>query len=145
VGGGDPEDGEGFGNVLLEPDGELRRSLLVAGDRVPKGSRMKKRCSAEQIVGLLRLGDVDLGKRMNVPDVCTPPDAFPTLEMCPYPLPRILFTTCRQLVSYSSEPVLWLIPAGPDSASPNFDSHPVAGRFPGSESRPGMFLPLAAR
>ena len=21
------------------------------------------------------------------------PDAFPTLEMCPYPLPRILFTT----------------------------------------------------
>jgi len=31
---------------------------------------MKKRRSAEQIVGLLRQADVDLGKGMNVPDVC---------------------------------------------------------------------------
>ncbi len=31
---------------------------------------MKKRRSAEQIVGLLRQVDVDLGKGMNVPDVC---------------------------------------------------------------------------
>ena len=31
---------------------------------------MKKRHSAEQIVGLLRQTDVDLGKGMNVPDVC---------------------------------------------------------------------------
>ena len=31
---------------------------------------MKKRHSAEQIVGLLRQADVDLGKGMNVPDVC---------------------------------------------------------------------------
>jgi hypothetical protein len=57
---------------------------------------MKKRRSAEQIVGLLRQADVDLGKGMNVPDVCRrlhPSDTFPTLEMCPYPLPRIRFTT----------------------------------------------------
>jgi transposase len=31
---------------------------------------MKKRRSTEQIVGLLRQADVDLGKGMNVPDVC---------------------------------------------------------------------------
>ena len=31
---------------------------------------MKKRRSAEQIVGLLRQADVDLGKGANVPDVC---------------------------------------------------------------------------
>jgi len=31
---------------------------------------MKKRRSAEQIVGLLRQADGDLGKGMNVPDVC---------------------------------------------------------------------------
>ena len=31
---------------------------------------MKKRRSAEQIVGLLRQADVDLGKGMSVPDVC---------------------------------------------------------------------------
>ncbi|MFM9196346.1 MAG: transposase, partial [Planctomycetia bacterium] len=31
---------------------------------------MKKRRSAEQIVGLLRQADVDLGKGTNVPDVC---------------------------------------------------------------------------
>jgi putative transposase len=31
---------------------------------------MKKRRSAEQIVGLLRQVDVNLGKGMNVPDVC---------------------------------------------------------------------------
>ena len=31
---------------------------------------MKNRHSAEQIVGLLRQADVDLGKGMNVPDVC---------------------------------------------------------------------------
>jgi len=31
---------------------------------------MKKRRSAEQIVGLLRQAAVDLGKGMNVPDVC---------------------------------------------------------------------------
>jgi hypothetical protein len=31
---------------------------------------MKKRRSAEQIVGLLRQADVDFGKGMNVPDVC---------------------------------------------------------------------------
>ena len=31
---------------------------------------MKKRHSAEQIVGLLRQADVDLGKGMNVLDVC---------------------------------------------------------------------------
>jgi transposase-like protein len=31
---------------------------------------MKKRRCAEQIVGLLRQADVDLGKGMNVPDVC---------------------------------------------------------------------------
>jgi hypothetical protein len=31
---------------------------------------MKKRRSAEQIMGLLRQADVDLGKGMNVPDVC---------------------------------------------------------------------------
>jgi len=31
---------------------------------------MKKRRSAEQIVGLLRQADVDLGNGMNVPDVC---------------------------------------------------------------------------
>jgi len=31
---------------------------------------MKKRRSAEQIVGLLRQADVDLGKGAHVPDVC---------------------------------------------------------------------------
>jgi transposase-like protein len=31
---------------------------------------MKKRRSAEQIVGLLRQADVDLGKGATVPDVC---------------------------------------------------------------------------
>jgi putative transposase len=31
---------------------------------------MTKRRSAEHIVGLLRQADVDLGKGMNVPDVC---------------------------------------------------------------------------
>ncbi|MFN5756095.1 MAG: transposase [Planctomycetia bacterium] len=31
---------------------------------------MKKRRSAEQIVGLLRQADVDFGKGANVPDVC---------------------------------------------------------------------------
>ena len=31
---------------------------------------MTKRSSAEHIVGLLRQADVDLGKGMNVPDVC---------------------------------------------------------------------------
>ena len=31
---------------------------------------MKKRRSAEQIVGLLRQADVDLGKGSTVPDVC---------------------------------------------------------------------------
>jgi putative transposase len=31
---------------------------------------MKKRRSAEYVVGLLRQADVDLGKGMNVPDVC---------------------------------------------------------------------------
>jgi hypothetical protein len=31
---------------------------------------MKKRCSAEQLVGLLRQADVAIGKGMNVPDVC---------------------------------------------------------------------------
>jgi putative transposase len=31
---------------------------------------MKKRRSAEQILGLLRQADVDLGKGMNVSDVC---------------------------------------------------------------------------
>jgi len=31
---------------------------------------MKKRHGAEQTVGLLRKADVDLGKGMNVPDVC---------------------------------------------------------------------------
>ena len=35
-----------------------------------KGSQMKKRRSAEQIVSLLRQADVDLGKGTNVPDVC---------------------------------------------------------------------------
>ena len=35
-----------------------------------KGSLMKKRRSTEQIVGLLRQADVDLGKGANVPDVC---------------------------------------------------------------------------
>ncbi len=34
---------------------------------------MKKRRSTEQIVGLLRQADVDLGKGMNVPDVCRRP------------------------------------------------------------------------
>ncbi|MFM9025002.1 MAG: transposase [Planctomycetaceae bacterium] len=31
---------------------------------------MKKRRSTEQIVGLLRQADLDLGKGTNVPDVC---------------------------------------------------------------------------
>jgi|GEM_PF-5066145 len=47
---------------------------------------MRKRRSAEQIVGLLRQADIDLGERMNMPDMCRRlyhPDTFPTLEMCP--------------------------------------------------------------
>jgi hypothetical protein len=57
---------------------------------------MKKRRSAEQIVGLRRQAGLGLGKRPNGPYVCRrlhSPDTFPTLEMCPYPLPNILFTT----------------------------------------------------
>jgi hypothetical protein len=57
---------------------------------------MKKRRSAEQIVSLRRQAGLGLRKRPNGPYVCRrlhSPDTFPTLEMCPYPLPRILFTT----------------------------------------------------
>ena len=57
---------------------------------------MKKRRSAKQIVGLRRQAGFGLVKRPNGPYVCRRlhrPDTFPTLEMCPYPLPNILFTT----------------------------------------------------
>lgn len=36
MGGGDPQDGEGLGDVLFEPGGELRSGLLVTGGDVPK-------------------------------------------------------------------------------------------------------------
>jgi len=36
VRGGDPQDGEGLWDILLEPGGELRRGLLVTGGDVPK-------------------------------------------------------------------------------------------------------------
>ena len=55
---------------------------------------MKKRRRAD--CGLLRQAYVDLGKGMNLPDVCRRlcrPDTFTTLEMCPYPLPRKPLTT----------------------------------------------------
>jgi len=57
---------------------------------------MKKRRSAEQIVSLRRQAGLVLGKQPNGPYVCRRlyhSDTFPTLEMCPYHLPRILFTT----------------------------------------------------
>ncbi len=48
---------------------------------------MKKRRSAEQIMGLLRQAERGCVRVVGRPDI------FPTLEMCPYPLLRILFTT----------------------------------------------------
>ena len=38
MGGGDPGAREGLRNVLIEAGDEMRHSLLVAGDRVPKTS-----------------------------------------------------------------------------------------------------------
>jgi len=66
------------------PDRDLG---LVRDPRAPagagKGSRMKKRRSAEQIVGLLRQADVDLGKSVITPS----PNPDPGLvreSLCPW-------------------------------------------------------------
>jgi hypothetical protein len=57
-------------------------------NRDGKVSRMKKRHSSEQIVGLLRQADSDFGKGMNLPSVCRRlhrRDAIPASEIRPYP------------------------------------------------------------
>lgn len=65
-------------NATLAPASpQILPQILSENPRAPagagKGSRMKKRRSAEQIVGLRRRADVESGKGASLPDACRRP------------------------------------------------------------------------